>query len=261
MSRPTLRQAEFAASVAEQTIRVAPTLRRAAQRVLTVCALAFGLVLAGCSMFSGTSAKQAVAAVDWSAAGDAILVQLDADDLLNEYNNEPHTLLLGVVQTADADSFRKLSADAGTLASTLGEAAPNPAILQLTRYVVQPGGHTILSIDRAAKAKMVGLIAGFYTMDPASSARLFEIPLAISNQAFVGHDYAAQPQTLALRLSLGRDAISDAARLNPEPPQIVAAQKRAQAKQQIVPLDGGGKEVPLTPSNGAADTATIKLPN
>jgi hypothetical protein len=212
-------------------------------------------------MFSGTSAKQAVAQVDWSAADDAILIQVDADDLLNEVSNEPHTLLLGVVQTADADSFRKMTADPAALATALGGADKNPAILQLTRYVVQPGGHTILSLNRAAKAKVVGLIAGYYGMETQSSARLFEIPLAISNQATFGHDYAAQPQTLALHVVLGRQAITTAQRLNPEPPQMVAAEARARAKQQIIPLDGGGKEIPLTPASGQPDAATIQLPN
>src|ERR1700753_3137442 len=65
--------------------------------------------LSGCSMLNGTSAKQAVAQVDWSAADDAILIQVDADDRLNETRNEPHTLLFGVVQMADPAAFQKLA--------------------------------------------------------------------------------------------------------------------------------------------------------
>jgi type VI secretion system VasD/TssJ family lipoprotein len=217
--------------------------------------------LAGCSMFSGTSAKQAVAQVDWSAAEDAILIQVDADEHLNEVGSEPHTLLLGVIQTADADSFRKLTADAAALGIALDSGTKNPAILKMTRYVVQPGGHTILSLDRAAKAKVVGLIAGYYDVQTQTCARLFEIPLAVTNQALFGHDYSAQPQTLGLHLVLGPDAIKTAVRLNPEPPEIVAAQARARANQQIVPLDGGGKEIPLTTSGGPSGNATIQLPN
>jgi hypothetical protein len=207
-------------------------------------------------MFSGTTAKQAVAQVDWISAENAILIRVDADDLLNEVESEPHTLLLGVIQTADADSFRNLTADPAALAMALEGGGKNPAVLQMTRYVVQPGGHTIL-----AKAKVAGLIAGYYGMQTQTSARLFEIPLAVTNQATFGHDYVAQPQTLALRIILGADAITTAAHLSPEPPEIVAAQARAQTKQQIVPLDGGGKEIPLTPASAQSGTATIQLPN
>lgn len=214
-------------------------------------------------MFSGTSAKQAVAQVDWSFAEDAILLEVNADDLLNQYDTEPHTLLVGVFQTADADTFRKFAADPVALAKALSDTQPNPAILLTVRYVVQPGRHTVLSIDRAAKAKVVGVIAGYYTMDVKSSARLFEIPLAISNNSMLGSDYAAQPQTLALRLNLGRMGIDQAIRLNPEPPEIIDAQARARAKQ-VVPLDGGGHEILLTPASGAAadaGAAAIQLPN
>jgi type VI secretion system VasD/TssJ family lipoprotein len=221
------------------------------------------LSLSACSIFSGTSAKQAVAQVDWSFASDAILIEIHADDLLNRYDTQPHTILLGVFQTADADSFRKFAADPAAMAKALADSLPDPSVLKAVRYVVQPGRHTILSIDRAAKAKVVGLIAGYYTMDVKTSARLFEIPLAISNDATFGHNYVAQPQTLALRLALGPSEIASATRLNPEPPEIVAAQKRAQETSQVIPLDGGGHEILLTPASGndAAGAAAIQLPN
>jgi hypothetical protein len=106
------------------------------------------------------------------------------------------------------------------------------------------------------------LIVGYYAMDTKTSARLFEIPLAISNSKLIGHDYVAQPQTLALRLDLGARGIEQAIRLNPEPPEIVKARARLQAKQ-VVPLDGGGREILLTPANqsNAAGAAAIQLPN
>ena len=214
-------------------------------------------------MFSGTDAKQAVAQVDWSFASDAILIEIHADDLLNRYDTQAHTILLGVFQTADADTFRKFVADPAAMSKALANAEPNPAILKAVRYVVQPGRHTILSIDRAAKAKVVGVVAGFYSMDVKSSARLFEIPLAISNDATFGHNYVAQPQTLALRLDLGQSEITAATRLNPEPPELAAAQKKALETTQVVPLDGGGREILLTPANSddAAGAAAIQLPN
>ncbi|SDV47120.1 type VI secretion lipoprotein, VC_A0113 family [Chitinasiproducens palmae] len=255
-------------SVAEQGARVASESMRerragVGRRATAMAAFALAAVaLGGCSLFGGTSAKDAVAQVEWSAASDAILIEVNADDLLNEYDGEAHTLLLGVLQAGDADAFRKVAGDAGTLATALSQTTPGGPMLQTVRYVVQPGGHTILSIDRVAKAKVVGLIAGYYTMDPKTSARLFEIPLAISNNSLLGHDYAAQPQTLALRVDLGRLAIEQAVRLNPQPPELVKAEAQARAKQQIVPLDGGGREILLTPANGSQPgAAAIPLPN
>lgn len=238
-----------------------PCMRRVPHaRLLGLMCLAGAL--AGCSVFNGASVKQALAQVDWSFGEDAILIEVNADDQLNQYDGEAHTLLVGVFQVADPEAFRKLAADPVMLAQALSNTKPDSTVLQTVRYVVQPGRHTILSLDRAAKAKAVGLITGYYGMDVKSSARLFEIPLAISDHKLIGHDYAAQPQTLALRLNLGAQGIEQAVRLNPEPPEIAAAKVKARAKQ-VVPLDGGGREILLTPANGsdAAGAAAIQLPN
>jgi len=198
--------------------------------------------LEGCatanSMMGGNTRKEAVAEIAWNFARNAILVEVEADPRLNEYSGEAHTLVLGVYQMEDSAAFYKLIADAALVGKSLESGKGGEGFVHFARYVVAPGQHTILQLDRAQKAKFVGIAAGYYQMDAARSARLFEVPLTIASEGMVSTTYKAAPATLAVRLNFGPEELLNAERLNRE-----AGAKTSEA----VPLDGGGREIKLTP--------------
>lgn len=210
---------------------------------LVVAALVALSALGGCatanSMMGGNTRKEAVAEIAWSFARNAILVEVEADNRLNEYSGEAHTLVLGVYQMEDAAAFYKLIADAALVGKSLETGKGGEGFVHFARYVVTPGQHSILQLDRAQKAKFVGVAAGYYQMDAARSARLFEVPLTVESEGMVSKTYKAAPATLAVRLNFGPDELLNAERLNRDP----AGAKASEA----VPLDGGGREIKLTP--------------
>src|SRR4029079_6990677 len=106
--------------------------------------------------------------------------------------------------------------------------------------VVTPGQHSILQLDRAQKAKFVGITAGYYQMEASRGARLCEVPLTVESEGMVSKPYKAAPATLALRLNFGPDELLNAERLNRD-----LGKKSGEA----VPLDGGGREIKLTPDS------------
>ncbi len=199
-------------------------------------------VLVGCStansVMGGNSRKEALAEISWDFAKDAILIELDADQRLNQYGDDAHTLLLGIYQMADSAAFYKLIADPAALGKTLESGKAGEGFVQFSRYVVAPGKRTVLSFDRAQQAKFVGIAAGYYRFDPEHTTRLFEIPVSVTSEGMVAKTYTAAPAPLAIRLSLGGETIVNAQRLN----QAVAEKRPREA----VPLDGGGKELKLT---------------
>ncbi|HEX7747981.1 MAG TPA: type VI secretion system lipoprotein TssJ [Bordetella sp.] len=203
------------------------------------CALA-ALLLAGCGGGGGPDAsrKQVMANVNWEFAKDAVMVEVAAAPNLNEYAGQSHTLLLGVYQMADPAPFYKMLADSNALARSLSSEKGGDAYVQFTRYIVAPGQHSILILDRAQKAKYIGLVAGYYKLSGATSARLFEIPLSVSSDGLITTTWSAAPMTLAVRMNFGADGILNADKLNHDP--------SAQKMQEAVPLDGGGKEIKLT---------------
>jgi type VI secretion system VasD/TssJ family lipoprotein len=216
-----------------------------AWRVAGACLAASvaGVTLSGCatanSMMGGNTRKEAVAEIAWGFARNAILVEVEADPRLNEYGGEAHTLLLGVYQMEDSAAFYKLIADAALVGKSLESGKGGEGFVHFARYVVTPGQHSILQLDRAQKAKFVGIAAGYYQIEAARSARLFEVPLTVESEGMVSTTYKAAPAILAVRLNLGPDELVNAERLNRDP-----GEKKA---SEAVPLDGGGREIKLTP--------------
>ncbi|MES2509500.1 MAG: type VI secretion system lipoprotein TssJ [Pseudomonadota bacterium] len=198
--------------------------------------------LSGCaaanSLMGGNSRKEAVAEISWDFAENGVLIEIEADPRLNQYDGEAHTLLLGVYQMEDSAAFYKLAADPALLGKALETGKGGDAFVQFVRYVVTPGQRIIFAMDRAQKAKFVGISAGYYQMDAAKSTRLFQIPLTVESDGMVTTTWKAAPATLALRLNLGADGVVNAQRLNHDP--------AAKPKLEAVPLDGGGKELKLT---------------
>ena len=115
--------------------------------------------------------KQAIAAVKWDYEKDAISIEINADEQLNEFENEAHTLLLGVYQMADPAAFYKMTADSTAMSASLENGTAGDGSINLTRFVVTPGGKAIVDVDRAQKSKYVGLIAGYFQMDAPRAAR------------------------------------------------------------------------------------------
>ena len=204
---------------------------------LGALALALGGCAAANSMMGGNTRKDAVAEIAWEFSRNAVLIEIEADPRLNQYGGEAHTLLLGVYQMEDSAAFYKLVADTSLLGKTLESGKGGDAFTHFARYVVAPGQRSVLSLDRAQKAKFIGITAGYYQMDAAKSARLFEVPLTVSTDGYIRTTYKAAPATLALRLNLGADELINAQRLNHDPSEKV--------NREPVPLDGGGKEVKL----------------
>lgn len=190
------------------------------------------------SLLGGNTRKTAVAEIAWDFAENAILIELEADPRLNDHAGEAHTLVLGVYQMEDSATFYKLVADTAVLAKGLESGKGGDGFVQFVRYVVTPGQRTILSAARAQKAKFVGIVAGYYQMNAATSTRLFEVPLTVISDGLVTTTYKAAPATLVVRLNLGADGVVNAQRLNLDP-----TLKKTTA---AVPLDGGGKELKVT---------------
>jgi type VI secretion system VasD/TssJ family lipoprotein len=223
--------------------------------VLVLCTLAVA-VLQGCaaanSAMGGNTAKQARAEVSWEAGKDGVLFEITSATDLNLYENVPHTLLLSVFQMTDAAAFHKLKADPQQLSRVLASGQAGPDFVQLSRYVVAPGRRTLLALDRAQQSHYVGFVAGYYQLDAEGNARLFEVPLTVSSKGWLSSTYSAEPVPLAIRLNLGAQGIVSASRLNAYP-----IPKKESA---WIPLDGGGREIDLSPQPGeSADPSTRKL--
>jgi predicted component of type VI protein secretion system len=199
--------------------------------------------------------KDAKAEVEWPYAKEAILVDMVSDIDLNFYSNQPHTVVLGVVQVADAKVFVDWLAKPEAVLKTLVSGKAATEVLNFERYVVSPGKKTALKIDRVQEAKFVGFVAGYYQFNALQAARLFKIPLNVRTSGIITTSYKAEPAVLALRLFLGSDRIVNAETLTYDFEKKVVI--------ETVPLDSSKPEVSLTDGRvseaKASSEAAMKL--
>lgn len=213
---------------------------RPSMPILLACLL---LVLQGCasvnSAMGGNTEKEAKAEVTWAYQRNGIQIELIAGSDLNAYFNQPHTVVLGVLQLEDSKSFLQLLNDRKTLTHMLASGDIGSDILHMDRYVVSPGKRDILDIDRVQDARYVGIVAGYYNFDPPGAARLFRIPINIRSEGMISTTYAATPANLALRLQLGRQRIVNAQSLTfdaDSPPNVESIPLEPQEPE--IELDG-----------------------
>ncbi len=203
-----------------------------------VCLL---VLLQGCSSMNsamgGNTQKEAKAEVDWAYQAKGIQLELIAAEDINAFFNQPHTLVLGVLQMEDSKPFMQLLSDSKKITAMLANGDPGKDFLHLDRYIVSPGKRDILDIDRVQGARYVAVMAGYYNFDPSGAVRLFRIPLNIKSEGMLTTTYTAKPANLALRLHLGRQRIVNA--------QSLTFDADAAPNVESIPLDPQETEIKL----------------
>ncbi|MFO7595648.1 MAG: type VI secretion system lipoprotein TssJ [Desulfocurvibacter africanus] len=149
--------------------------------------------------------------VVWSHARDAISLEIVADESLNLYAGEPHTLALCVHQLSDPDKFGELSGTPSGVLALLKCDSFDASVSGYRRIVAQPGEQKILLLDRAENARFIGISAGYYNVNPAQATRLFEIPIDEHKQGYIPffRDTVRQPGRLKIDLLLDPQEIQD----------------------------------------------------
>ena len=208
------------------------------------------VVVTGCSSLGVQSTeqkqKQAKVEVSWPYAKDGILLEVESSADLNHHANQSHAVVLGVIQLDDEKSFPKMLTDTTAVVDLLTTGKLSAGVLQMDRYVVNPGERHVVNIDRVQNTRFVGLLAGYYEFEPARAARYFRIPLNLQSSGLVIKDYKAEPSVLALRLVLGSQRIVNAVSLTHDP-------DRSPTKE-LLPTNNPPAEISVSPE-GSNQTA------
>ena len=218
------------------------------RRLLSCAWIAGALPLTACG---SAPPKDPLADVTWSYATDAVIFEIAADPGLNQYDGQSHTLLLGIYETGDAQAFRNLAADPNALAETMATGKVPQTFSQFSRFVVAPGQHSYLILDRAQNTRSIGMVAGYAQFGVANAARQFDVPVVTKTSGFIFRTHTKLPGPLVVRLNLGAQGILNA-EVQPGGPD---AAMLAQAQQ----VEGGGKEIRLSgnaPAGAAGAGAT-----
>lgn len=132
-----------------------------------------------------------------------VLIQLQADPMLNLYEGQPHTLLLCVYQLLDPNGFNQYREEYAGISKLLEGERFDPSVASVKRVFVQPGENQGLVLDRAEGAKFVGVVAGYYNMHKSQASRLFEVPLLEQKKGWMSQEITYRYGVLDLSLKLG----------------------------------------------------------
>jgi type VI secretion system VasD/TssJ family lipoprotein len=196
-------------------------MNKASRSMARLITLGLCLVLAGCGMFQSKSREEALRELTWNYEQQGIQLNITADPMLNETGGQAHNLLLVVAQMEDPNAFSAFARDPELLTNLLLSDRAPEGILDIQRIYIEPGAQRELSIHRVQSAKYVGIAAGYAQLDPARSARLYQIGVAVNSDGWFFREHTAAPEPLAIQLRLGPVGIQDSLSKRADPPAPV----------------------------------------
>ncbi|WP_339419301.1 MULTISPECIES: type VI secretion system lipoprotein TssJ [unclassified Pseudomonas] len=169
---------------------------------------AFCALLVGCSSSQQLTPEQkALGDLKWSYAQNAIELSLTADKDLNQYDGQAHNLLVVITQFDQINAFAAYTGSSQQFSSLLLMNSAPTGMIGLTRIFLEPGQTKTLSLARLEGAKMVGIAVGYAHLDPARSAKLYQIGVDVTSTGFFSKVWTATPQPIAIDLLMGADTL------------------------------------------------------
>jgi type VI secretion system VasD/TssJ family lipoprotein len=163
---------------------------------------------------SSTPTELTVAPEDWVYEERAITITVKAPSDLNSVSGRPHSLALGVFQLNDPNTFSGLSVTREGAVQLMQKGRIDDTVSNFTIVNVRPGERKKVYLNRAQSAQYVGIIAGFFELNPKNDVKLFPIPLKAQKRGLVEKGLAAvslisdeakaSPDELLVYVELGR---------------------------------------------------------
>ncbi len=165
-----------------------------------VIALAVVTGLGACSFSKKDNAE------DVAYKKNGILLDIQAGEDLNTFNDQAHTLVLVVYQLADPNVYNQMVEEPEGVAKLLEAGAFDASVLSRRRIVVQPSDTKKLHLDRAAGVRYIGVVAGYFSRQPKDFNRL--VPFTYDKKSkFFWHKTDADPAETSISLVLGRSGL------------------------------------------------------
>ncbi len=153
----------------------------------------------------------------WTFEKQAIHIRVLPSPSLNMYRNRAHTLMLGVFQLSDPNTFETMRSTTKGLHDLLGRETfdAGTGVLSAERRVIRPDQQKLIVLNRAEGAQYIGLAAGYFNLDPGKVSYVLKIPGVQDGKSGLGavNPFAdpppPRPGRLKIWLFLDRHQIED----------------------------------------------------
>ena len=166
--------------------------------MMLACGIVLPLLLASCAGGS-SSGGGAAGSGTYQYEKDAISLHLKGDPKLNLFEKRPHTLLVCVYQLRDPNALNQVLQDAEDVTKLLECGRFDPSIVNVKKFILQPGKEISEALDRAEGARYIGIVAGYFNLDKQRASRIIPVP--------VSGLFGKKAATMNLEVFLGPDEI------------------------------------------------------
>ena len=157
----------------------------------------------------------------WTFEEQAFVLAVQPAAELNVLDGRAHALNVGIFQMADPNPFIGLAETRdGAIALLSKGKAADASILDFERVVIQPGKKNFITLARPETAQYVGVIFGYYALEPATAVRLMAYPIVAKPVGFIkkslvflqliADEAEAKPGRLWVRVHLGPQGLLEA---------------------------------------------------
>ncbi len=162
--------------------------------------------------------------VHWSFGKHSVILDISADLELNLSDKRPHTLVVGIMEFQDPNAFLALVQDPDRAMETLAAGKKRTGILGMWRFIIPPGAHQLLTIDRLNHSKYLGVIAGYAGYSSRQDIILRPLPVLVERTGIIFRSNHYRPAKTYASIWLGRRHLLGVA--------ILARRGKAKAEQQ-----------------------------
>ncbi len=165
---------------------------------LLPCLLLAALLLSSCATV--------VVPPRWEYEPNAIRLNLKSDPQLNLFQGKAHTIVLCAYLLTDPNELNQLIDEKGGLEKLCECTKFHPSVAHAKRFIVHPNREYKETLDRAAGAKYVAVVAGYFTLKKENVVKLYSIPVVDEKK---GNTLYQKPGVLTLDLLLGPQQIQE----------------------------------------------------
>lgn len=174
------------------------------------CLASLLLLVAACS----SNPELSVEEEKWTYEVRAINLVLKAVNDVNSVSGRPHSIVVGLFQMSDPNTFSGLSVTREGAVELLQKGKIDETIVDFRLLTMRPGEQKKVSVSRAEAARYIGVIAGYFKLNPKTDVKIFSIPIreierglvekSLAATSMISDQAKAAPGKLNIIVDLGR---------------------------------------------------------
>ena len=176
--------------------------------------LLFVIVTLLISACGSTPTELSVEEEEWTYEVRAVNLVLRASSDVNSVSGRPHSIAVGLFQMNDPNTFRGLSVTPEGAVELLQKGKIDETVVDFQLLTLRPGEQKKASVSRAETAKYIGVIAGYFRLNPKTDVKIFPIPVreiprgvvekTLAWASIISDEAKAVPGKLNIIVDLGR---------------------------------------------------------